>query len=61
MTKKFIKRVLNNVFVDTTMYRYAYQPSCDRIVRIPIGYLGTTAVLDDTNWEVVREKCMTRS
>ena len=57
MKKEFIKRVIREEVVDTKKYRYVikwkYFGTCGIIKRIPLKCLGTTAVLDDDNWEFI--------
>ena len=55
MKSAFIAEVKKNRIVDTKLYRYVYEPDKNRIVRIPIVYLGRTSALDDEDWEVVKE------
>ena len=51
---EFLKRVKRERIVDTKKYRYYCENDYDgRIMRVPIEYLNTTAVLDFTNHEFV--------
>lgn len=49
MTYRFIERVIKESIVDTRKYRYIVKDG--NIMRLPINYLDTTAVID--GWEVV--------
>lgn len=53
MRKDFRERVLTERIVDTKKYRYAVIGDFaeQRIIRIPIAYIGTTKAID--GWEVV--------
>lgn len=51
MTSKFLKRVINEVIIDTRKYRYTYNAGNGNIERLPLEKLNTTYAL--TDWEVL--------
>lgn len=56
ITKDFEQEIRKLGFVDTKTYRYTVDGRNGEIKRIRKEYLGTTACLDESNWETVTVK-----